>query len=122
MLTSIEIFHLGPQKTASKIYPVVAPKVTFADMARTFSVVTGQQAVFEPISLDEWGQTVARAAGKGYERDIRQMMEWIAVAPREKVCYGTMDEAEDLSGVDLGVRASTFEEWLIRSGWKGPSS
>lgn len=113
--------QVGPKKTASKIYPVVAPKITFAEMARTFSAVTGQRAAFEPISLDERGRIVARAAGKGYERDIRQMMEWIAVAPVDKVCcYGTMDEAEDLSAVDLGVRASTFEERLVRVGWQGP--
>lgn len=60
---------------------------------------------------------MAAAAGKGYEEDIRQMMEWVGVAPDERVCYGTMDPGEDRAWEDLGVRASTFEDWLWRSGW-----
>jgi hypothetical protein len=79
-----------------------------------------QAAVFDPIRLDEWGATVARTVGKGYEEYIRQMMEWIAVAPDEKICYGTMEPEEDTSWEDLGVRASSFEEWLERSHWDGP--
>jgi hypothetical protein len=33
---------------------------------------------------DQWGATVAATVGKGYEEDIRQMMQWISVAPDEK--------------------------------------
>lgn len=85
-----------------------------------FSTMRSQPAIFDPITLDDWGATVASTVGKGYEEDIRQMMEWIAVAPDEKICYGTMDPQEDCSWADLGVRASTFEEWLERSRWHGP--
>ncbi|GLA92537.1 hypothetical protein AtubIFM57143_008889 [Aspergillus tubingensis] len=115
-----EVFSLGPEKTASKVYPVVSSKMRFADLPAIFSTVRYQPAIFDPISLDDWGATVARTVGKGYEEDIRQMMEWIAVAPDEKICYGTMTPEEDCSWADLGVRASTFEEWLKRSGWQGP--
>ncbi|OJI85944.1 hypothetical protein ABZX51_002143 [Aspergillus tubingensis] len=115
-----EVFSLGPEKTASKIYPVVSSKMRFADLPAIFSTVRYQPAIFDPISLDDWGATVARTVGKGYEEDIRQMMEWIALAPDEKICYGTMTPEEDCSWADLGVRASTFEEWLKRSGWQGP--
>ncbi|GKZ30314.1 hypothetical protein AbraIFM66950_008651 [Aspergillus brasiliensis] len=116
----IEVFALGPERTASKVYPVVGPKVRFADLPAIFSTRRSQSAIYDPISLDDWGATVARTVGKGYEEDIRQMMEWITVAPDEKICYGTMDPQEDGSWADLGVRASTFEEWLERSGWQGP--
>lgn len=63
---------------------------------------------------------MAATVGKGFEEDIRQMMQWIAVAPRDRICYGTVRAEEDASWGDLGVRASTFEEWLERSGWQGP--
>ncbi|GLB04288.1 hypothetical protein AtubIFM57258_010005 [Aspergillus tubingensis] len=119
-LRPVEVFSLGPEKTASKVYPVVSSKMGFADLPAIFSTVRYQPAIFDPISLDDWGATVARTVGKGYEEDIRQMMEWIAVAPDEKICYGTMTPEEDCSWADLGVRASTFEEWLKRSGWQGP--
>ncbi|GCB18966.1 NmrA-like family domain-containing protein 1 [Aspergillus awamori] len=115
-----EVFSLGPERTASKVYPVVGPRIRFADLPAMFSTMRSQPAIFDPITLEEWGATVARTVGKGYEEDIRQMMEWIAVAPDEKICYGTMDPQEDCSWADLGVRASTFEEWLRRSGWQGP--
>jgi hypothetical protein len=82
--------------------------------------VRSQPAVFDPITLDDWGATVARTVGKGYEEDIQQMMEWIAVAPDGKICYGTMETWEDRSCEELGVRASTFEEWVERARWDGP--
>ncbi|GLA61752.1 hypothetical protein AtubIFM54640_002282 [Aspergillus tubingensis] len=120
IIEKVEVFSLGPEKTASKVYPVVSSKMRFADLPAIFSTVRYQPAIFDPISLDDWGATVARTVGKGYEEDIRQMMEWIALAPDEKICYGTMTPEEDCSWADLGVRASTFEEWLKRSGWQGP--
>lgn len=116
-LVCTAIFALGPEKSGSKTYPVIGPKLAFADFARIFHEKTGRRAIFEPISLDEWGRTVAAAAGKGYEKDIREMMEWVAVAPDERVCYGTMDVKDDRSWEELGLRASTFEEWMERSGW-----
>ncbi|CAP98652.1 hypothetical protein E8E15_010513 [Penicillium rubens] len=117
---SQEIFRLGPQKTASKTYPVVGPKLSFAEFAKIFSDTTSRKAVFDPITLDQWGATVAATVGKGYEEDIRQMMQWISVAPDEKICYGTMDPRDDMSWEDLGVRASTFAEWMERASWRGP--
>lgn len=97
---------------------MVSPKFPSTEFPAVFTRVTSQKAIFDPISLDEWGATVAAAAGAGYEEDIRQMMEWVGVAPDERVCYGTMDRGEDRSWEDLGVRASSFEEFLWRSGWR----
>lgn len=37
-----------------------------------------------------------------------------------KTCYGTMDPKDDTSLQDLGVKASTVEEWLARTGWRAP--
>ncbi|KAB8218750.1 hypothetical protein BDV33DRAFT_120416 [Aspergillus novoparasiticus] len=115
-----EIFSLGPEKTASKTYPVVGPKLSFADFARVFREITSQEATFDPITLDQWGATVAATVGKGYEEDIKQMMEWIAVAPDDKICYGTMNQTDDTSYEDLGVKASTLADWMRRTAWQGP--
>ncbi|GAB1207105.1 hypothetical protein APSETT445_005813 [Aspergillus pseudonomiae] len=119
-LPAVTALHPGPEKTASKTYPVVGPKLSFADFARVFREITSQEAIFDPITLDEWGATVAATAGKGYEEDIRQMMEWISVAPDDKICYGTMDRSEDRSYEDLGVKASTLADWMRRAAWQGP--
>ncbi|KAH7160664.1 hypothetical protein EDB81DRAFT_943488 [Dactylonectria macrodidyma] len=114
------VFSAGPQKTGSKAYPVVSPKIRFSEFPEIFSKVTSQPSRFEMTTIEEWGATVAATVGKGYEEDIRQMMQWIAVALSDKICYGTMDYKNDTSWEDLGVRASTFEEWLARSKWQGP--
>ncbi|PYH89760.1 cinnamoyl-CoA reductase [Aspergillus ellipticus CBS 707.79] len=113
---------LRPPPATIKLYPITAPKIPFHALPTTFTAVTGQPAVFAPISLDEWGEVVARAVGRGYEEDIRQMMQGIAVAPEEKICYGTMEGGEgDRVVEELGVRASSFAEWLGRTGWRGPA-
>ncbi|KAK7424342.1 hypothetical protein QQX98_000610 [Neonectria punicea] len=115
-----EVFAAGPDKTGSKTYPVVGPKMKFSEFSEIFSRVTSRSSSFESTTIEEWGATVAATVGKGYEEDIKQMMQWISVAPNESICYGTMDPENDTSWKDLGVRASTFEEWLARSNWQGP--
>jgi hypothetical protein len=32
--------------------------------------------------------------------------------------YGTMKRQEDSAAADLGVKATSFAEWLEKSGWK----
>lgn len=89
-------------------------------MPGIFSGVTGVPARFEGTTLAEWTSTVVSVTGKGFEEDIRQMTQWLRDAPADKRCYGTMDPADDTSWEDLGVRASTFEEWILRNNWEGP--
>ncbi|GAB1201064.1 hypothetical protein APSETT444_010451 [Aspergillus pseudonomiae] len=120
IIKAAKIFARGPEITASKTYPVVGPKISFSELATVFEATTSRPARFKPSTLHEWGATVSASAGAGFERDIRQMIEWITVAPDDKICYGTMNPDEDQSQSDLGVRASTFQEWLERSGWTGP--
>jgi hypothetical protein len=117
---NLAIFFLGPDKTASKIYPVVGPKMSFAEFATVFTNITSRKATFEPTPLEQWGATIAAAAGKGYEEDMKQMMKWVSIAPDNKICYGTIDPKDDQSWEDLGVKASTFAEWVERESWKGP--
>lgn len=70
--------------------------------------------------MEEWKQSAVEAAGKGFEEDIGQMMEWTNVSPREKICIGCVDPKEDRSWEELGVKATGFREW-IEKGWKGPA-
>ncbi|GAQ07432.1 hypothetical protein ALT_4753 [Aspergillus lentulus] len=115
-----EVFALGIEKTKNKNYVVCSPKLRMDELASTFTRVTGQPAIYSPISMDEWADLSSREVGKGFKEDIRQMMEWISIAPEDKICYGALDPAEDSSWEDLHLRASSFEDWLRRSGWRGP--
>ncbi|KAF9876687.1 NmrA-like family domain-containing protein [Colletotrichum karsti] len=110
----------GTAKTASKTYPIGSPKVAFGKLPGILSTVMGVPARYERISLEEWTSTVVSVAGKGFEEDIRQMVQWVGDAPADLICYGTMYPGDDHSWEDLGVRASTFEEWILRTNWQGP--
>ncbi|KAJ5776365.1 NmrA-like [Penicillium nucicola] len=115
-----EVFALGIAKTKNKNYIVCSPKLRMDEFASTFTRVTGQPAIYSPISMDEWADLASKPVGNGFKEDIRQMMEWISIAPVDKVCYGALDPAQDSTWEDLHLRASTFEDWLRRSGWRGP--
>ncbi|PVI05790.1 NAD(P)-binding protein [Periconia macrospinosa] len=113
------IFALGVEETRGKIYLALSQPIRSEDIAKIFTRVTGQPSIYYPISLEEYGDFAASMIGPGFKEDIMQMMEWVATAPQNKICYGSMDP-DDRSAEELGVKASTFEEWLRRSWWKGP--
>ena len=116
----IEVFALGPAEMRNKNYIVSGPKLRMGDIATLFSKITDKPAIYDPISVTEYADLAAQEVGKGFKEDIRQMIEWISVAPDEKVCYGAFDPAEDSSWEDLHLKGSSFEDWLKRSGWNGP--
>ena len=89
-------------------------------MAETFTKVTGQRAYHSPISAEEFGNLAARSVGPAFREDATQMMQWAGIAPQDKIAYGSMDISDDHSAEELGVEASSFQEWLERTGWTGP--
>jgi hypothetical protein len=120
-LISKEVFNLGVEKTQGKTYLVLSPRVTPDDMVATFTRATGQPAIHDPISAEEFGEMTAPFVGPAFKQDAQDMMEWAAVAPADRICYGAFTEDQDRSFEELGLKASSFEEWLRRSGWRGPA-
>lgn len=116
------VFSLGKEKTKGKIYPVLSPKISMDEMASTFTSITGQPAIHSPLPLDVWTDMTVQMLGPAFREDVKQMMEWIATAPEEKICYGALDSEEDRSMEELGITASTFADWLRRTGWTGPTA
>lgn len=90
------------------------------EMAATFTKITGQPAVHDPLTPDQWADFGAAKVGPGYRDDMRDMMQWVSEAPDDKILYGSTDPEADRSFEEVGVRASSFEEWLKRTGWAGP--
>ncbi|RFU81405.1 cinnamoyl- reductase [Trichoderma arundinaceum] len=119
-LFAARIFCMGIEKTRGKTYLVMSPRTAAFDMAKTFTQVTGQPAIHNPISAEEFGELAVPFVGPAFKEDAKQMMEWAAVMPADKICYGAMDTYEDDSFKTLGLKASSFEQWLRRSGWMGP--
>jgi hypothetical protein len=94
--------------------------ITPREIAETFTRVTGQPAIHVPTSAEKFGEMTAGLFGPAMKEDATQMMQWAAIAPKNKVAYGALDPQDDRSGEELGLTASSFEEWLKRSGWTGP--
>ncbi|KAH6648131.1 putative cinnamoyl-CoA reductase [Truncatella angustata] len=115
------VFSLGKEKTKGRNYPVLSPKISMDEMASTFTSITGQPAIHSPLSLDVWTDMTVGMLGPAFRDDVKQMMEWVAMAPKEKICYGALDPDDDRSMEELGVAASTFADWLRRTGWTGPT-
>ncbi|CRG86210.1 hypothetical protein PISL3812_03213 [Talaromyces islandicus] len=115
------VFNLGIQETHGKSYLVLGPQITADDMVKTFTRVTGQAAVHEPISAEEFAELAVAFVGPAFKEDAKEMMEWAAVMPADKICYGAFDADQDHSVKELGLSATSFESWLYRSGWRGPA-
>ncbi|RKK76965.1 hypothetical protein BFJ68_g18000 [Fusarium oxysporum] len=121
-LTSLipDIFHLGVEKTKGKTYLALGPRITPEGMAKVFTRVTGKPAVHSPISFEEFGRLSSALVGPAFKEDAIEMMQWAAVAPTDKTCYGAFELEVEQSSEELGLTASSFEDWLRRSGWTGP--
>lgn len=89
-------------------------------MAKTFTRVTGKPAAHSPISFEEFGHLSSALVGPAFKEDAIEMMQWAAIAPIDKTCYGAFELEVEQSSEELGLTASSFEDWLSRSGWTGP--
>ncbi|KAF7589539.1 hypothetical protein BBP40_004162 [Aspergillus hancockii] len=117
---SAKIFGLGVEKTKGKTYLALGPRITPEGMAKAFTRVTGKPAVHSPISFEEFGHLSSALVGPAFKEDAIEMMQWAAIAPTDKTCYGAFELEVEQSSEELGLTGSSFEDWLRRSGWTGP--
>jgi len=112
-------FDLGPDCMEGEDVPVSGPVFSYEDLASKFSAVTGIKAVYRQCSLEEFGKLEGVDGVKG--KEVRALGEWLAVAPDEGACYGTvgMDKLKQTQR-EVGVRALSWEQFLERTGWRGP--
>lgn len=89
-------------------------------MTKVFTLVTGRPAVHSPISFEEFGELCSKFVGPAFKEDASEMMQLAAMAPADKTCYGAFELEAERANEELGLKASSFEDWLRRSGWAGP--
>ncbi|GAA5839396.1 hypothetical protein JCM9279_005926 [Rhodotorula babjevae] len=112
------VFSAGPAVTRSKTYPVQAPVTTPEKLAHEYHMATGEATRFDPLPLDEAVAMMVRGQedGKGRE-EFTQMFQFIADGVDGKASFSAgLDH--DASLEDLGVRASTLQNFLERSGFR----
>jgi hypothetical protein len=83
--------------------------------AATYAAKTGDKVVVQPISEEEvkmvpHGEMLGKAM-----LDVYAHLDETAPGT---TAYGTMKRQEDSAAADLGVKATSFAEWLEKSGWK----
>lgn len=111
------MFDLGPESTGGETYYPMSSSITPLEMVETFTRVTGRKAIHDPITPEEFGDLTAPLVGPPFKEDAMQMMQWAAETPKDTIAYGSKHPSPD----GLGLAASSFEEWLKRSGWTGPN-
>jgi hypothetical protein len=118
--------------------------LTPVDMAKQYHAVTGEPAKFEPVPLDsvlEFFRTNPEMGGPGVAKEMEDMFKRVSnlALPRPTsqkltpidayrsyingiepgtTCTGWMKPEDDHSFEDLGIKATTFEAWLERTGWR----
>ncbi|CZR69433.1 uncharacterized protein PAC_19333 [Phialocephala subalpina] len=106
-----------------ELVPVCGQSISYEDLATMFTTVTGIKAVYRQCSVEEFG---TRGGVAGVERvkgkEVRGLGEWLAIAPDERTCYGTIGmEQLELVEREMGVKALSWEKFLERTGWRGPT-
>ncbi|GAA5914766.1 hypothetical protein JCM5296_003859 [Sporobolomyces johnsonii] len=112
------VFSKGPLLTAGRTYPIETPPSTFPQIAEQYQQLTGEKAIFDPLPMEKALDLVSSRTGLGMTKEFEEMFLWLDEAPGDKAAYGTMDDKDNTSFEDLGVKASTFKEFLEGSGWR----
>jgi uncharacterized protein YbjT (DUF2867 family) len=116
------IFSKGIELTNKKTYAINAPPVTMGEIASTYKKVANEEAVVDPLSSQDLHDVMTKFAGPTFSHAYVEMMQALDSFPPSPFTYGplSIEGEKDLSFEDLGVRPSTFEEYLVRTGWRAP--
>jgi hypothetical protein len=119
-LTMIDIDDLGfivrailenPEKFVGEVICVSGDELSFEDISKTFTKVTGIPAVSKTLSDEEY-RTAVSWLPKTAQDDLLAMFELY-----EK--YGLYGKNKDWREGQKIAKLNTFEQWLKKSGWKG---
>ncbi|GAA5972054.1 hypothetical protein JCM11641_002473 [Rhodosporidiobolus odoratus] len=113
------IFSKPLSVVSGKIYPVMSTPSTLSDFAEIYAAKTGDKVIVDPISKDEiHSMMVGVPHGEMIAAAVIDTFDYLDSAPEGTTCYGTMQLSDDTSSSDLGVKVTSFEEWLGKTGWK----
>lgn len=99
---------------------VCGPQISFADLARTFTCVTGFKARYVQCSAEEFKARVCEDSA--FQEDLDALGQWLASMPGDKSLYGTEGKASIVKcEKELGVKFSNWEEYLRRAKWLRPT-
>ncbi|GAA5875031.1 hypothetical protein JCM16303_004987 [Sporobolomyces ruberrimus] len=112
------IFEKGPSVTAGKTYPINSTPVSNAELAETYTRVTGEPAKVDPMDVKVVHEILKPMLGETFAGAFVGMLKFIDSVEPSPYTYGPGYIEKDDSFKDLGVKASSPEEFFKRTGWK----
>ncbi|BGP17552.1 hypothetical protein JCM10213_004093 [Rhodosporidiobolus nylandii] len=109
------VFSKGARAMADKCFPVESEPITVVQLAKEYEVLSGEKAVVETAPPE----TLLKLAGlpEARQRMLAEMYNYLNLPDVPTgLAYGTLKK--NTSFADLRVQASTFEEWVKRTGFR----
>jgi hypothetical protein len=113
------VFDAGPEFMKGQDL-VCGQSIAYDELASKFTAVTGVKAIYRKCSAEEFAASSRNTIAPKNDSS-KALGEWLAVAPDNMTCYGTIENSV-LTEVEkgLGVKALSWESFLERTGWRGP--
>ncbi|BGP25722.1 translation initiation factor IF-2 [Rhodotorula toruloides] len=107
-------FTKGPAATAGKTYPLEAPRCTMKHIAAQYEAITGEKTTVQATEID----IALTGFPEFLKPSLGEMFRFLNEIGPASICYGTMKPEDDKSFEDLGVKASSFQAFVERTGFR----
>jgi uncharacterized protein YbjT (DUF2867 family) len=101
----------NPEKFVGQDVCICSEEISFEDIAKTFTKVTGIPAIAKTLSEEEFRGVIAWLP-KPAQDDLFGMYKWFEE-------FGYYGKDKDWTNGQKLTKLNTFEQWLKKTGWKG---
>jgi uncharacterized protein YbjT (DUF2867 family) len=107
------ILKAGPEATKNESVFVSSGYLTLQDVLDTFTRVTGRKAIYNKLERSQYKAGLASVLGESAAEDFIQMLEYFEE-------FGYFGGAELKTVRKYLPEMTSYEQFLKKSGWKGP--
>ena len=100
-----------PEKYVGRDICICGDMISFGDMSKIFTRVTGRPALSKTLTEEEF-RTIMSFMPKTVQDEMISMVGWIEE-------FGYYGKEKDWTTGQQVTKLNTFEDWLRRTGWKG---
>lgn len=101
----------NPEKYVGQDICICGDVITFADMSKIFTKVTGRPAISKTLTEDEL-RALMSFMPKIVQDELMAMLSWIEE-------FGYYGKEKDWTTGQKLTKLNTFEDWLTKTGWQG---
>jgi hypothetical protein len=101
----------NPETFIGQVIRLCGEEISLEDISKTFTKVTGIPAISKTLTSEEFRASL-NWLPKSAVNDLWDMYKWVEI-------YGLYAKNRDWTNGQKIAKLNTFEEWLIKTGWKG---